>query len=99
MLVDKDMDMETDPYDGEETDPSKCEAIKSCRWEIYSLQSHVLPQVCEHNYMSSSRKDQYPFVDMVHVQFLFSGPQRVVDGRFTLKIQNYAATVVSEFST
>jgi len=38
-------DMLSDPFDNNETDPLKCNAIKSSLWEVQSLQTHVLPQV------------------------------------------------------
>lgn len=40
-------DRDSDPFDMEEPDPSKCRAIDSCLWEIQSLTNHVLPQVAQ----------------------------------------------------
>jgi len=33
-------DVNNDPYDYEEADPTKCNAIKSCLWELTTLKSH-----------------------------------------------------------
>ena len=37
--------VDEDPFDFEETDPSKCKALESCLWEIKTLQFHCLPHI------------------------------------------------------
>ena len=47
MIDGSNINLEKDPFDENETDPAKCNAIKSDLYEIRALQSSALPQIAQ----------------------------------------------------
>lgn len=61
-------DGKTDPYNHDETDPAKCNALSSSLWELKTLKQHYHPDVQEavqvfHQPFNKQEKDLNEIVD------------------------------------
>lgn len=84
----------TDPFDAEETDPLKTEAINSSLWELETVQSHYHPNISKLGKIISEpfRKPQYVMED-----FLDHSYESLIDQEMAKNIRNVPAVEFDRF--